>query len=474
MKQIADSGVVPFYKNWSESSNSDGTGYMNYVPYLVENNYNDFTNNLHREEVAQYDPYAKFICWDIPRSAFKDSFKFIDNLEKKVSLMDDPEFIELYNTIVCDLELLEIFAIAYSWERIDGKSYLLLHFNNNMLDALGSPVRKGSKLVAIEPLKASECKPIDFDKKNRPTKYGLDIKVRTSDGEEDKEFSVDASRILEICTKPINRNRDGMSALKPVWNPLTQMRNMFYSMMKYGIRFGSPPIDITIKSADENEIKDKATDFKKVSMNNVNLHGDDTEIQFLTGSGSAIPYEKYLEASVKQISAGSGISKSVFEGTDIGKVTGAEVNERSVFEKIHMIERHSERIMRKIIKILKPNFDKTFDFEWYLKYRADPEKEAQINKIYWETEAIKASLEAGLPKANADLIRFKSKNGVLGANFNIREAKTLDDFTWEDIAKHVLDKIDQNDESYTSFAKRLSISKQTLYKIVNGVKNGNN
>lgn len=467
-KKISDTtSLVGMLHRWSISENN-GTNsqYLGFQPYLIANNCTDFTDNDHRFAVATRDGIGKLVCYGVPRVAMRDGFFFCDpkDTTKQLDQMDD-----IYYQLKFELGYFKVMQQLLSFERMDGFCYLLKNYIGQTLDSFADAPK--GKIDSIDVIQQRDIK--EYLGKD---KHGYPTSIKITDPETDKDIEISAKRLILVITKPLlKKNTDnvpqwkGLSSLEPIWDDLSLYRILRYAMVKYGIRFGSPLLNIKSKepmTADQKTfVKNAVKDANSLSY----LMSDSAEAQFLTAPIS-VDFQKYHEVCLESISSGAEIPTDLIKGVGQGRYSGAEQNVMGLLEHVMVIQSAVDDVTRALVKELSPNLSVRYDIKWNNLFRMDKSAQvkieldrANINKINAETEEILLRVEKiRSGEFNPSAININSNLGE-GAE---AEAGDLSKLSLAELSKEVLRRKKDDSMGIEKYCNKIGIRKESFYKIM--------
>jgi uncharacterized protein YnzC (UPF0291/DUF896 family) len=297
---------------------------------------------------AKREPAAHRIVFDVAHDVF-DKWFTVENLHDKHDR-------DLDNKVQSELQSLnakDIFTQVVAMERIYGWAVLAYQFADSGQD-LSQPavnVIRIERLIAYYDTNVSQ---VLEDQDENSDRYGLPEYIEVSLKAGGKQ-RIQHSRFYWLATRLLGHNYIGQSALEPVMDDLTVLRNIRWGLGMTMVRYGSGFPDVTLEGADLTAINAfiDSGQFNNLSAMKYFVHNADQKLEFKGMGSSTLDPIKYILPILESISLGSGIPVAVLRGAQAGALTGSEVNEREYFRLISDIQGRVEPMVRDLInKIL--------------------------------------------------------------------------------------------------------------------------
>lgn len=297
---------------------------------------------------AKREPAAHRITFDVAHDVFDKWFK-IENLDDKnnQSLDDDVQ------KVLHSLNAKDVLTLVVCMERIFGWAVLAYQFADGAvtLDQPATDITGLDRLLAYYDLNVSQ---VLEDKNVQSENFGLPeyVQVKLAAGGEQR---IHHSRFRWLATRLMEHPYYGQSALEPVMDDLTVLRNIRWGLGMTMVRYGSGFPDVTLEGADLTSVNSfiDSGQFDNLSAMKYFVHNENQKLEFKGLGSSALDPMKYVEPILESISLGSGIPVAILKGAQAGALTGSEVNEREYFKLISDIQGRVEPMVRDLInKIL--------------------------------------------------------------------------------------------------------------------------
>jgi hypothetical protein len=297
---------------------------------------------------AKREPAAHRITFDVAHDVFDKWFR-VENLEdKNDSTLDDD-----VQKVLHSLNAKDILTIVVCMERIFGWAVLAYQFADGAtgLEQPATDISGIDRLQAYYDLNVSQ---VLEDKDMQSENFGLPeyIKVNLSVG---GQQLIHHSRFYWLATRPFDHQYLGQSALEPVMDDLTVLRNIRWGLGMTMIRYGSGFPVVTLNGATTTDIDNfiASGQFDNLSAMKFFVKNQDQTLEFMGMGPSALDPMKYVEPVLESISLGSGIPVAILKGAQAGALTGSEVNEREYFRLVSDVQGRVEPMVRDLInKIL--------------------------------------------------------------------------------------------------------------------------
>ncbi len=332
--------------------------------------------------------------------AYRATYIVADDVFDKWFTVDDPdteggdqEFDDKVQVILRTLEAKSHFQNALALERVYGYSLIIGVFNDvSNVDDYSKPLRIGSELAGIVVYGKPQITSIETDKDVNSLRYGLP-EIYYIDRGGNRRVKVHYSRCIRVSTR-----RNEVSVLDPIWDDLTNLRNIRWGMGQTMYRYGSGFPVITLVGKTLEQIQDylKAGYFTNLMSRTYLIGNENTTIEFKGVQGAALNPEPYYTPVLENISAGTGIPEAILRGAQAGALTGSEVNEREYFKVISSIQSKTDPFVRQLI-------------DWVLPQSEVKEDDYEINWISGFQPSEKDIAQTELMKEQANQIKLTYK-----------------------------------------------------------------
>ncbi|MDI6847603.1 MAG: DUF1073 domain-containing protein, partial [Candidatus Bathyarchaeia archaeon] len=145
----------------------------------------------------------------------------------------------------------DVFTQAAVFERAFGWSIIIVGYQDRSV-SIAEPVKMPEKIATLEAFAPPMMVDVQVDKDPQSARFGLPeiYKLRV----ESETVEVHYSRVIHIATRLFDHPWKGMSVLEPVWDDLTVLRNIRWSMGQTMYRYGSGFPVVTVKGATKEEV----------------------------------------------------------------------------------------------------------------------------------------------------------------------------------------------------------------------------
>lgn len=208
------------------------------------------------------------------------------------------------------------------------------------------------EIVAYSPTQISSIKEVKDPKDKRylqPEVYF--IKQRGVAG----RLKIHWSRTILFNSRPRHDHEwKGRSTLDPVWDDLTCLRNIRWSMAQTMYRYGPGFPDLTFEGAEAAKIRKWVDEgsFANFSNRTFFAHNEKQKLEFKGVAGHTLDPMQYYLPILESISLGSGIPLAILRGAQAGALTGSEVNQQEYYGLISDEQTAYEDGIRKLINII--------------------------------------------------------------------------------------------------------------------------
>lgn len=290
---------------------------------------------------------AHRIVFAVAHDIFDNWFEVED-----ISKTPDENFNETVQAALSELHAKDVFTQMAVFERAYGWAIILVGYSDSG-ETLKDPVKTPKRideLYAYGPTQMSSDPEWERDRESE--RYGLPTiyKIIQSPGHVGR-IRVHHTRAIHFATRLIDHPWKGVSVLDPVWDDLTNLRNIRWGMGQTMYRYGSGFPDITLTGASKKDLDnfEAGGQMSNIHARTYFLHNERQILEFKGLAGRALNPEPYYLAIMENISAGSNIPLAILRGAQAGALTGSEVNEREYFKLISDAQSRYEPGLRFLI-----------------------------------------------------------------------------------------------------------------------------
>ncbi len=208
------------------------------------------------------------------------------------------------------------------------------------------------EIVAYSPTQISSIKEVK-DKKDprylQPEVYYIKQRGLAS------RLQIHWSRTILFNTRPRHDHEwKGRSSLDPVWDDITCLRNIRWSVAQTMYRYGPGFPDLEFTGAEAAKIRKWVDEgqFTNFSARTFFAHNEKQKLEFKGVAGRALDPMNYYLIILESISLGSGIPLAILRGVQAGALTGSEVNQQEYYGLISDEQTAYEDGIRKLINII--------------------------------------------------------------------------------------------------------------------------
>lgn len=328
---------------------------FNYIPPLLANLIEDVNNPSHLERVSTDDPVAAFITHEVSKGALDDWFFFVDEHDRQI------------NSIVTNRVMKKL------------KEY---DFFSHFMDAADKARTFGWAILAVNGQSLMSYSPdqvniLDIDERGKPTEYEITI----PNGE---NFTLKSEKVIHLVSE-ISFNHtyrmEGVSVIRPIWSDLILLRWTVYTMTEYAARVGGGFIHIKTDAESAEDLKKirqvyAGINSRKLAISGAHILGIETAVSQALNA----KYKEYVDALYERISAGSGVPKDIIIGVSAGQITGSEVNERGMFRKLEVIQKHFEKYIYEFFDLVDISIG-DLRIRWFKEFKLDEQKKETVENL---------------------------------------------------------------------------------------------
>jgi len=313
----------------------------------------DFGDPITEEDLlwaVEREPVAHRIVFTVAHDIFDNWFT-----ATKVKRTRDTEFDLKVQAVLSKLGAKTVFTQAAVYERLFGWSIIVLGYADYGA-SLAASVKDPSEirdLAAYGGSKQVRVLSFDEDQNRNSPRYGLP-NFYTLYLSQSSPVKVHYSRVIHFATRLLSHPYMGLSALAPVYDDITVLRNERWGMGQTMHRYGGGFPDIELQGADKRKLDEfeASNQFESLNARNYFLHNEKQKVEFKGLQGQALNPEPYYTPVMENISAGCGIPLAILRGAQAGALTGSDVNEREYFKVISDNQSRFEPGVRQLIDAL--------------------------------------------------------------------------------------------------------------------------
>jgi hypothetical protein len=338
---------------------------------------------------VQREPIAYRVVYMVAHDVFDKWFKVVDTAENPDDGLDAK-----VQDILNSLDAKRVFTEAAAFERMYGWSIIALGFRDGF--ELGEESRQNMRLEELAVYDPTDVANLEEDTDINSDRFGLPQRYLMQRGS--AQTWIHYTRTIHVATRLLDHRYRGMSALDPIWDDLTCLRNIRWGLAQTIFRYGSGFPDITLQGATKAQIDDFTASgvFKNVHARTYFVHNEKQSMDFKGVQGSALNPQLYYEPILENISAGCGIPKAILRGAQAGALTGSEVNTAEYFKFISDQQSLYEPAVRQLIDALIASKQvKTgasdYRIEWVSGFEHSDREEAEIEMLREQAQRVRSS-----------------------------------------------------------------------------------
>jgi hypothetical protein len=375
---------------------------------------------------VQREPTGHRVVFDVAHDVFDKGFT-IENLDDK----NDKDLDAKVQAELSRLNAKDVCTQVVAMERIYGWAVLGYQFQDSGED-LKEPATNISQIERLIPYYDSNISQVVETTDPESDRYGLPefIEVNLKVG---GKKMINYTRFYWLATRLLGHAYQGQSALEPILDDLTVLRNIRWGIGMTMIRYGSGFPDVELAGADLTAVNAfiESGQFNNLSAMKYFVHNTDQKLEFKGMGSSVLDPEKYVLPILESISLGSGIPLAILRGVQAGALTGSEVNEREYFRLISDIQGRVEPMVRDLVnKILNVLFNEgkapPYRIQWQglvqqseedkLKNQLQKERINELRTNYMTVNEIRESElgpESGRPDGDVILALLKGEKASI-------------------------------------------------------------
>jgi len=299
---------------------------------------------------------------------------------------------------------------SYKVGMVEGYSLLALGLSDDK--ELNERADKPKSLDYVSILTPSDVTKLLIDEDENSETFGQMIGAEIRIGKGSKK-TIHASRFIYLPVNTYGNSYQGIGYVKPAYNYLTVLDNVIWSTGQGFYRYASGFPHIKKKGGSPDQIKKIKEQWKDVNSLTGWASADDTTIDFVGASTSALDPEKYLNVAIFAVATSFDIPSQIVIGTAAGAVTGSETNLRDYYSDISSKQDIDwTPVIEQLIIIAQSTGQVAkgeFKINWNPLFEMDEKEIAEINKINAETDKIK--IDSGV--LTADEVREENKKEAM-------------------------------------------------------------
>ncbi|MDQ1279636.1 MAG: hypothetical protein QG670_898 [Thermoproteota archaeon] len=295
------------------------------------------------------EPVAYRIVVPVASDVFNKWFT-IDNDETKEP---DPKLDKALQNVLSSLKARSIFTLASAYERAYGWSIIVLGYDDFTED-LSEPVKNPKDILELAAYSPKQISGIDDVTDRSDLRYGFPETYHVMQNYT-RQIHIHFSRVIHLATRLWDHPYRGISALEPVYDDITILRNMRWGLGQTIYRYGSGFPDITLNGANKAAIEAfyDSRQFEEINARTSFAHSEKQSLEFKGVGGVTLNPTNYYIPILESISLGTGIPVAILRGAQAGALTGSEVNLQEYFKIISSLqELYSPAVRELVDKIL--------------------------------------------------------------------------------------------------------------------------
>lgn len=337
--------------------------------------------------VAREDPIAGYIINRVAEVVYDDGFTLVKKGTDELHEYNDPIQDELIR-MNGSRKLTQWLAAEreFGWAWLD-----LIPANNNAEDFRedDSNNELQPKIAMIDVYTPLFTEVVTWDKKGQP--LTLKVNITLPDGSLADLPDIDAKDTILMRTRPFgDRTFRGLSVLVGIWDALTYIRQVLFSMGWYSIKTGIGVFYVKIRGAVTQEKVDAAKAvLTGLSTKRGIIYSDLVidEFGFIQSDGGSINFPDYVDALLSQVAIRTGIPKQILAGMADSSLGGAEVNSDIAAGLIGTEQQGQEYYLRELF--FRMGFEgQDYDFKWPSRFATSKTEESKILMNDTQSDAV--------------------------------------------------------------------------------------
>ena len=340
--------------------------------------------------VMREDPIARYVVHRISEITYDDGFTLVKKGTDELHEYNDPIQDELIR-----MNGMHKFTEWLASERGYGWSWLdLIPAKNNAEDFREDDANNElqPKIAKIDVYTPLFTEVTEWDKKGQPKILRVNFKL--PDGSSKFE-DIKAMDTILMRTRPFgDRTFKGLSVLIDIWDALTFIRQVLFSMGWYSIKTGIGVFFVKIRGAVTKEKVDAAKAvLTGLSTKRGIIYSDLVvdDFGFIQSQGGTINFPDYVDTLLSQVAIGTGIPKQILAGEADSSLGGAEVSSDLAVGLISTVQQGQEYYLREVF--FRMGFEnQDYEFKWPRRYATSKTEESKI--LMNETQSDAVAVEA--------------------------------------------------------------------------------
>ncbi len=296
-------------------------------------------------QAPKIEPIALYLTQGIARETFDKWFR----LDLEETEQEDPDFDEKIQARLQALKAKSMFSKCLEQARTFDYCLLVGGFDDVATTAeLQSELAPAAALKTLWVYAKDRVMQIIEDNDPESQRFGQPL-VYVLDRGKGSQLSVHWTRCYRL---------EVGSILKPLWGDLTSLRNIRWSLgqILYRVGIGFPVVKTPAKTPEQLEEWSNTSLFKDIMHRSSIMLGEGMDFKFEGASQTQLNPDPFYKQSLEAVSIASGIPEPTLRGTQIGAVTGSEVNERGKYSTISRIQGDCEEMIRWVVDHLVGNY----------------------------------------------------------------------------------------------------------------------
>ncbi len=230
---------------------------------------------------------------------------------------------------------------------------------------------------------------VAWDAKGQPKT--LKVNVTNPDGSFAQVDPIDTKDTILMVTRPFGDNTfRGLAVTVGIWDALTYIRQVLFSMGWYSIKTGIGVFYVKIRGAVTKEKVDAAKAvLTGLSTKRGIIYSDLVidEFGFIQSQAASMNFPDYVDTLLSQVAIRTGIPKQVLAGLADSSLGGAEVNSDIAAGLIGTEQQGQEFYLRELF--FKMGFeDQDYDFKWPSRFATSKQEESKIEMNESQSDAV--------------------------------------------------------------------------------------
>ena len=336
--------------------------------------------------VAREDPIAGYIIDRVAAVVYDDGFTLVKKGTDEIHEYNDPIQDELIR-MNGKRKLTQWLAAEreFGWAWLD-----LIPAKNNAEDFREDDANNElqPKIAKIDVYTPLFTEVTEWDKKGQPKILRVNFKL--PDGSSKFE-DIKAMDTILMRTRPFgDRTFKGLSVLVGIWDALTYIRQVLFSMGWYSIKTGIGVFYVKIRGAVTKEKVDAAKSvLTGLSTKRGIIYSDLVidEFGFIQSQGGSINFPEYVDTLLSQVAIRTGIPKQILSGEADSSLGGAEVSSDIAVGLISTEQQGQEYYLREMF--LRMGFERQdYDFKWPSRFATSKTEESKIEMNESQSDAV--------------------------------------------------------------------------------------